>query len=95
MTKIRFTPLLTHTQGCQGCQKIRKTKLKTTLVSWIAKIQPKLNKILKTFRKQFLFNFDNFSQFFQFWLNLSAPTHQNGLQFFDTPGTPGVTSIVK
>ena len=41
-----------------GCQKIRKTKLKTTLVSWRAKIQPKLNKIQKTFRKQGFF--DNF-----------------------------------
>jgi hypothetical protein len=48
-----------------------------------------------------LFNFDGFSQFLQFWLNLSPPTHQSGLQwssgFFDTPGIPGgrVNSGVK
>ena len=48
MTKIRFTPLLTRPQGCQGCQKIRMTKLKSTLVSWSAKIQPKLKKLWKT-----------------------------------------------
>ena len=58
---------------CPGCQKIRKTKLKTTLVSWSAKIQPKLNKIWKIFRKQvfwqFLFNFDGFHSFFNFgWI---------------------------
>jgi hypothetical protein len=28
-----------------------------------------------------LFNFDSFSQFLQFWLNLSAQTHQSRLQF--------------
>ena len=53
-----ISPLLTRPQGCQGCQKIWKTKLKTTLVSWSAKIQPKLNEIGKTFRKQGFF--DNF-----------------------------------
>ena len=52
------SPLLTSPQGCQGCQKIWKTQLKTTLVSWNNKIQPKLNKIQKTFRKQGFF--DNF-----------------------------------
>ena len=41
----------------QGCQKIWKTKLKTTLVTWSAKIQPKLNRIRKTFRKQGFFEF--------------------------------------
>ena len=56
--KTMISPLLTRPQGCQGCQKIWKTKLKTTLVSWSAKIQPKLNKIWKTFRKlSFLDNF--------------------------------------
>ena len=46
----------------QGCQKIWKTKLKTTLISWRAKIWPELNKIRKkTFRKQGFF--DNFSQY--------------------------------
>ena len=35
-------------QGCQGCQKIWTTKLKFTLVSWSAKIQPKLKKLWKT-----------------------------------------------
>ncbi len=50
--------LLTRLQGCEGCQKIHQTKLKTTLVSWSAKIQSKLNDIQKTFRKQGFF--DNF-----------------------------------
>jgi hypothetical protein len=44
-SKICFTPLLTRPQGCQGCQKIRTTKLKYILVSWSAKIQPNLRKI--------------------------------------------------
>ena len=48
MTKICFTPLLMRPQGCQGCQNIRTTKLKSTLVSWSAKIQPKLKKLWKT-----------------------------------------------
>jgi hypothetical protein len=48
MTKICFTLLLTCPQGCQGCQKIRTTKLKSILVSWNAKIQPKLKKLWKT-----------------------------------------------
>ena len=52
--KTMISPLLTSLQGCQGCQKIRTTKLKTTLVSWSAK----LNNIKKTFRKQGFF--DNF-----------------------------------
>ena len=52
------SPLLTLPQGCQGCQKIQNTKLKTTLVSWSAKIWPNLNKVWKTFRKQGFF--DNF-----------------------------------
>ena len=69
--KTMISPLLTGPQGCQGCQKIQKTKLKTNLVSWIAKIQPKLNKIKKSsensFFLQFLFNFDSFSHFLQFW----------------------------
>ena len=51
-----ISPLLTHPQGCQGCQKICKTKLKTTLVSWSARMQSKLNKIQKTFRKQDFFD---------------------------------------
>ena len=55
-------------------------------IIWSTKIKPKLNKIEKNLQKtgflwQFLFNFDGFSQFLQFWLNLSAPTHQSGLQF--------------
>ena len=45
MTKICFTPLLTC---LQGCQKIWMTKLKSILVSWSTKIQPKLKKLWKT-----------------------------------------------
>ena len=50
MTKICFTQLLTRHQRCQGCQKIWTTKLKSTLVSWSAKIQPKLKKLWKTIK---------------------------------------------
>jgi len=80
MTKIRSTPLLTRPQGCQGCPKSWTTKLKSTLVSWSAKIQPKLNKIQKTFRKQgFVDNFCSilmvFHSFFNFgWILARALT---------------------
>ena len=67
--KAMISPLLTCPQGCQRCQKIQKTKLMTTLISWSTKIQSKLNKNLLW---QFLFNFDVFSQFLQFWLNFFA-----------------------
>ena len=50
MTNIRFTPLLTRPQGGQGCQKLWPTKLKSTLVSWSAKIQPNLKKLWKTIK---------------------------------------------
>ena len=53
--KAMISPLLTLPQWCH---KFRKTKLKTLSVSWSAKIQPKLNEIGKTFRKQGFF--DNF-----------------------------------
>ena len=47
-----ISPLLTCPKGGgQGGQKIRKTKLKSTLITWSVKIQPKLNKIWT-----FLFN---------------------------------------
>ncbi len=46
-----ISPLLTRSQGWEGCQKFRETKLKTTLVSLSYDIQ-------KTFRKQGFF--DNF-----------------------------------
>ena len=51
--KTMISQILTR---CQWCQKIQKTKLKTTLMSWSAKIQPKSNKIRKTFRKQGFFD---------------------------------------
>ena len=44
--KAIISPLLSCPQGCQ---------LKTTLVSWSNKIQPKLNKIQKAFRKKGFF----------------------------------------
>ena len=50
MTKICFTPLLTRPQGCHGCQNIQMTKLKSTLLSWTAKIQPKMKKLWKTIK---------------------------------------------
>ena len=47
-TKFLFKSLLMRFRGSLSCQKIRKTKLKTTLMSLSAKIQPKLKKTLKT-----------------------------------------------
>jgi hypothetical protein len=71
MTKICFTPLLTRPQGCQGCQKIRTTKLKSTLVSWSAKIQPKLKKLWKTIKiEQKLSKKPYFLKVFQILFNL-------------------------
>jgi len=58
--KTMISPLLTRPQGPQGCKKIWRTKLKTTLMSWSNKIQAKLNKMQKTFRKQGFF--DKFSK---------------------------------
>ena len=58
-----ISPLLTCPQtlglrprGVRVVKKSRKSKLKTTLVSWSAKIQPKLNKIRKLFRTQGFFD---------------------------------------
>ena len=77
--KTMISPLLTRPEVCQGCQKIRKTKLKFGSLrfspNWIKFEKP------SGFLWQFLFNFDSFSQFLQFWLNLSTLTHQSGLQF--------------
>ena len=63
--------------GCQGCQKIRTTKLKSTLVSWSTKIQPKLKKLWKTIKIEQNFS-EGFSNVVQFGLNLSAPSYQSG-----------------
>ena len=81
-----ISPLLTRPQRCQGCQKIRKTKLKTTLVSWSAIIQPKLNKFWKPFRKQGFFdNFcsilTGFHSFFNFGWILALQLRQFSLFF--------------
>ena len=71
MTKICFTSLLTRPQGCQGCQKIRTTKLKSTLVSWSTKIQSKLKKLWKTIKiEQKLLKKYCFLKVFWFFFNL-------------------------
>ena len=81
MTKICFTPLLTRTQGCQGCQKIQTTKL-MSLVSWSAKIQPKLKKLWKTVKIELKWSKKPcFLHFIELGLNLSTSTYQSGLQF--------------
>ena len=51
------------------------------MFSFCAKIEPKIEKIQKTIRKQgffddFFVNFDSFLKFTQFWLNSSAKTEQ-------------------
>ena len=72
--------------GSLGCQKIRKTKLKATLFSFSAKIQPKLKK--KNHQK--IMFFIVFRILFN--LHLSAETQQGGLQLdlpdFLTPQRP-------
>ena len=71
MTKIHFTSLLTRPQECQGCQKIQTTKLKSTLVSWSTKIQPKLNRLWKTVKiEQKLSKKLSFLKVFQILFNL-------------------------
>ena len=71
MTKILFTPLLTCPQGCQGCQKIWTTKLKSTLLSWSSKIQPKFKKLWKTIKiEQKLSNKPCFLKVLQISFNL-------------------------
>ena len=47
--KTMMSPLLAHPQECHKIwkAKLNVTKLKTILVSWRVKIQPKLNKIKK------------------------------------------------
>ena len=73
--KTMISPLSTPPQGCQGCQKIQKT----ILVSWSAKIQPKLKKPWKTVKIEQKLTKKGFSNCIKFGLNLSAPTHPCGL----------------
>jgi hypothetical protein len=49
-TQKPFTPLLTRPQDSQGCQKIRIFILEIKLLSSCAKIDPKLQKLQKTFK---------------------------------------------
>ena len=86
MSKICFTPLLMCPQGCQGCQKIQTTKLKSALV--ICSIRFRQNwrncrnffsKLNKNCQKNLVY--EGFLNFIQFWLNLSAPAYHRGLQF--------------
>ena len=87
MTKICFTPLLTRPQGCQGCQKIWTTKLKSTLVSWSAKIQPKLKKLWKTVKiEQKLSKKPCFLKVFQILFNLG--------RILEVKLTQGIFSLV-
>ena len=102
--KTTMSPLLTRPQGCKGCQKIPKTKLKTSVVSWIAKILRKLNETKKTFRKQGFFDIFcsilmGFHSFFNFGgilaLQLIRVDFSLVVRIFDTPGTSGGVSIVE
>ena len=71
MAKIRLTPLLMRPQGCHRYHKIRMTKLKSTLVSWSAKIQPKLKKLWRTVKiEQKLSKKPCFLKVFQILFNL-------------------------
>ena len=79
--KTHISPLLNHPQGCQGYQKNRKDLRITTMIRFAANIKPKLKKTTKYHQKngifrRFLLNLKVFLQFIQFWLNISAKTHQ-------------------
>ena len=98
MTKICFTPPLTRLQGCQGCQKTRTTKLKST---WSTKIQPKLKRLWKNINvEQKLSKKSFFLKVFQILFNLgqiltlqlTKVVFSFIFQIFDTPGTPGGVS---
>ena len=90
--KTMISPLLTSPQGCQGCQKIWMTEVKSTLMNWSTKIQPNLKKLWKTIK--IVQKLSRFFDFCQFGPNLSAPTHQSVFslvfQIFWHPSHPWV-----
>ena len=51
-TKKMISSLWTRPQEHQGCQKKRHYPLNKLMEAWCTKIEPKLNKIQKTVRKQ-------------------------------------------
>ena len=76
-----ITPLLSQLQGWPGWQKNGTILRYLHLEVFCAKIEPKIEIILKTIRKQgvfddFFVNFDSFLKFTQFWLNSSATIEQ-------------------
>ena len=81
LIKVVITPLLSQLQGWPGWQKNGTMLRYLHLVVFCAKIEPKIEKIQKTIRKQgvfwwFFVNFDSFLKFTQFCLNSSAKTEQ-------------------
>ena len=60
-----------HTQGCQGCQKIRNLLRNSKILIARSTIQPKLSKIKKTLRNASIFikNWQMVFDFTQFWLD--------------------------
>ena len=78
-TQKPFTQLLMRPQGSQGCQNCF---LQIKLLSFCAKIDPKLQKLQKTFKidkkncQKTMFSY-TFLNIPQFRLNISAPNHQN------------------
>ena len=71
--KTHISPLLNHSQGCQGCQKNQKDLRITTRIRFAANFQPNLKKIQKiTNFRRLLLSLKIFMQFIQFWLKTSA-----------------------
>ena len=71
--KKLISPLLTRTQGSQGCQKMRQDPLNMPHEVWCANIAPKLKNIQKTLRKQgFLMIFFSILTAFCSFYNLRA-----------------------
>ena len=60
-----------HTQGCQGCQKIRNLLRNSKILIARSTIQPKLSKIKKTLRNasKFIKKWPIVFDFTQFWLD--------------------------
>ena len=83
-----LSPILTHPQESQGCQKMPQYPLNINLEVWCAKIELKLNNLWKTVQKHgFFHNFFQFWRFFkdsfnfQIWTNLCAPNIQIWVQW--------------
>ena len=78
LAEISFTPLSYHPGGCLGCPEKQISSRNYNLFVRSTVFQPKLNKILKTYKNhqnpfQKLLLFGILSEFIQYWLENSNP----------------------